>query len=1193
MKDFLFTAIFSILFSSIYSQTPKKKFENNLGQIITDSTEIKKIILKQKSEIEYNLKSNKYTTPTQNSYYLCRNGGFEEYESNNILGFEYSITNPLNPTQCQTVEINTSTSIPQYNPNFNDSMSTTVPSNYIDEFIGNINGFDQYVLKINYKNSSNTSSVVQAKRFKTNNENQLKFNFKAVLQSIDEPGHDNEQPFFKARVKKNNGTIVSEFCLIGDPNNCIFTQAPNLEGGSIVLYNSNWQSGVLDISSIDNNEDFIVEFIASRCGLSGHFGYAYIDDICMSQSNESLQGSIELDPLYKICPQLPTSVCGKFSLPNSGGVSSTIASITLNVLNQNNSVVYTSTNPTINSANKTFCFSLTAANLQNITNANYNVNVTIQFNIISTDCEGTNFNSASDDDANPGWDISFLNCASPCDFNVTPASLNKCDLNDDGKDIFNLEVANSQLTNDLTGITITYHLNYNDAFANSNPIATPLAYESFNNYIYARLTKDANCFKITTIQLNVRNPQATISGILNICSGSTVLTASSGNSYLWSNGATTQSTTITNLGIHSVTVTDSFGCSSLASITISPNQVAVLPDLLVVQPTCNVSTGSISVLSAASQISFDGGLTWTTNSIANNLPYDTYKVRIRTATGCESYDSTIQIVPFFNTYPNFNYEQPTSCGDNGTITITTLASQYSFDDGATWTTNNVLLNAMPNNYYIRTKDAQGCISNQNLVTLYAEFLETPDYIFNNPYCGNLGSIVFSTIASEYSIDGGTTWQISNEFLNLVSGSYVLKVKNNLGCTSPNEYVYLTNLEDTYTQYSIDDAGCNKYATLTITTFGQEYSFDGGTTWTTNNSLSNLNGPLSHNIIVKKGSCYSIPSTAYVYSSFLPLPIVNNYSSLVCDNLNNGIENVDLTQFNNQLTSNSAILTFSYFKTFDGANNNNYSEYISNFTAYSINNPITTIYVRITDSNLCSNVAKLELTLISSPVIDIEPSFYLCEGKTVTVRCNSFHDGYSWSTGQNTNQIIIDKPGNHYITVTEDHGQVVCSSTKSFEIKLSNPATFVDIQILDWTETENIITAIVTGLGDYEYSLDGINYQDSPTFNNVFNGFQTIYVNDKNNCGEITEDLLLLMYPKFFTPNNDGYNDYWNIKFSDNEPHLKVSIFDRHGKFLKQFGNDSKGWDGTYIGKEQPSDDYWFVVTRENGKEHKGHFTLKR
>jgi hypothetical protein len=43
----------------------------------------------------------------------------------------------------------------------------------------------------------------------------------------------------------------------------------------------------------------------------------------------------------------------------------------------------------------------------------------------------------------------------------------------------------------------------------------------------------------------------------------------------------------------------------------------------------------------------------------------------------------------------------------------------------------------------------------------------------------------------------------------------------------------------------------------------------------------------------------------------------------------------------------------------------------------------------------------------------------------------------------------------------------------------------------------------------------------------------VHVREKNGCGTVTDEVYLLMYPKFFTP-NDGFNDTWKIKFSDNE-----------------------------------------------------------
>ena len=57
--------------------------------------------------------------------------------------------------------------------------------------------------------------------------------------------------------------------------------------------------------------------------------------------------------------------------------------------------------------------------------------------------------------------------------------------------------------------------------------------------------------------------------------------------------------------------------------------------------------------------------------------------------------------------------------------------------------------------------------------------------------------------------------------------------------------------------------------------------------------------------------------------------------------------------------------------------------------------------------------------------------------------------------------------------------------------------------------------------------------------------------------------------------------------------MVVKIFDRQGRFIKQLTDTDPLWDGMYNGELLPATDYWFTVVRENGKEHKGHFSLKR
>ena len=83
-------------------------------------------------------------------------------------------------------------------------------------------------------------------------------------------------------------------------------------------------------------------------------------------------------------------------------------------------------------------------------------------------------------------------------------------------------------------------------------------------------------------------------------------------------------------------------------------------------------------------------------------------------------------------------------------------------------------------------------------------------------------------------------------------------------------------------------------------------------------------------------------------------------------------------------------------------------------------------------------------------------------------------------------------------------------------------------------------------------------------------------------------------PNFFTPNEDGFNDFWEIGGIEAFPDCVISIFDRSGRLLSQYKGIVKGWDGTFGSLPMPENDYWYVVDLKNGELPKrGHFTLKR
>ncbi|MCV9928273.1 T9SS type B sorting domain-containing protein [Flavobacterium sp. LS1R49] len=133
----------------------------------------------------------------------------------------------------------------------------------------------------------------------------------------------------------------------------------------------------------------------------------------------------------------------------------------------------------------------------------------------------------------------------------------------------------------------------------------------------------------------------------------------------------------------------------------------------------------------------------------------------------------------------------------------------------------------------------------------------------------------------------------------------------------------------------------------------------------------------------------------------------------------------------------------------------------------------------------------------------------------------------------------------------------------------------------------------TNLSESTLLENGIIYYASQTINNCESNRTPITIqileSTKGECINYMEEL---PFPKFFTPNNDGHNDYWTIDFVSLKPNSSIKIFDRYGNFIKELHNNDT-WDGTSVGRKEPTSDYWFTATRLNGKEYRGHFTLKR
>ncbi len=277
---------------------------------------------------------------------------------------------------------------------------------------------------------------------------------------------------------------------------------------------------------------------------------------------------------------------------------------------------------------------------------------------------------------------------------------------------------------------------------------------------------------------------------------------------------------------------------------------------------------------------------------------------------------------------------------------------------------------------------------------------------------------------------------------------------------------------------------------------------------------------------------------------------------------------------------------------------------------SITSTDTTIFLRLENNNQCQGIEDFDLIVDQTPIVNIEDSILCTNDVPLTLTAETGFDSYRWYRIEaDGNETVISNlqaadfsiPGEYWLELGNSYNHLgtnrVCTNTRSFNLTPSSTARFLDLNVEDISEN-NIVTVLVEGEGDYEYAIyDEFGpYQDSNIFENVPAGFADFFVRDKNGCGIVGAfTASVIGYPKFFTPNGDSFNDRWQIKGLTQltRPGTLILIYDRFGKLLKQVSPLGQGWDGTYRNTEAPADDYWFSVVLNDGREFKGHFTLKR
>ena len=671
----------------------------------------------------------------------------------------------------------------------------------------------------------------------------------------------------------------------------------------------------------------------------------------------------------------------------------------------------------------------------------------------------------------------------------------------------------------------------------SNPGCNPVT----NGYISYQYT-----ITVTVTVTDISPTPPTFTQVPAICSGDTLsaLTTTSNNSITG-----TWAPSLDNTATTTYTFTPDAGqCATSQTMTIAVNPI-ITPIFTQVSAIC--SGDSLSALPTTS----NEGVTGTWSPVLDNITTTTYTFTPDTGQCATSQTMTIIVNPIVT--PTFTQVSAICSGD------TLSALPTTSNEGVTGTWSPVLDNTTTTIYTFTPNTGQ-CATNQTMsITVNANV--TPTFTQVPAICNGDTLAALPTTSNE-----GITGTWSPTLDNNTTTTYTFTP--DLGqCSVSQTMTIIVNpiVTPTFTQVS---AICNGDTLSALPT-------------TSNDGITGTWSPVLDNTA----------TTTYTFSPDSGQCAANQTMTIMV----NPTGTPTFTQI-------SAICSGDTLSPLPTTSN----EGITGAWSPTLDNTITTTYTFTPDSGFCPSPVSLTIEVFNGPVFSLQNEYFLCFNingiiaipVTIDTGLNTSEYNFKWLlngvpiAGASQGTYMPIEGGNYEVIV--QHVMTMCeSSMLTIVTVLSEPEFEAEVITAPFSENPTIQVTTISS-GDFEYQLDDGPWQDESIFNNVSNGEHIVTVRNKNGCMERSQTLVVISYPKFFTPNNDGSNDTWNINSIADQVNAKIYIFNRYGKLLKQISPDGEGWSGIFNGELMPVNDYWFALeyidtnTGER-KMFKAHFTLKR
>lgn len=639
----------------------------------------------------------------------------------------------------------------------------------------------------------------------------------------------------------------------------------------------------------------------------------------------------------------------------------------------------------------------------------------------------------------------------------------------------------------------------------------------------------------------------------------------------------------------------------------------------VLNSTSTTSSGNIVLL----EWDFDIDGTYDATGATTNYIFPssgTFLVRLRVTTDApemDSIDVNVSVSPF----PNAAFSasevckgEPTAFSDLSTIASGSIVSwNWDFDNNALFndgTGQNVSHDFQNSGTYtagLQVTSDMGCVS-QVYNTITVNPLPNATFTFANVCIGDQTQFTASANVTSGSVTGyswdfdndgqfddGTGAQISFQFLDAGTHQVNLQVTTDEGCTS-----------ETTSFVTI--------APLPVIIFNVNGQCEGTPVQFINQS-SNQVGTITYDWDFGDGQSSNVVSPSHVYASEGIYTVeLTGTSSYGC--VNSGSQSIEIfpgasASFTFNEVCTGFITDFVNTSTADGSNIENYLWTFGDNNASVAQNPShqygyaglypVTLVVYTTEGCRDTATADVNVWALPTPHINWDGPLQFCDGEDVELSVELLTGQSSiWSNASTGASITVTESGVYIVNVFDNHG---CQQKDSAEVTVWElPAV-----------TTNNDTTVSLGYdvplwasGANYYSWDPATYLDNPSSDmpTSVSPLETITYTvtgtDLNGCVN-SADVTVTVNPDYtletvnlFTPNNDGYNDFWKIKNVDLYSDCTVQVYNRWGVEVFSQKGYQNNWDGTFKGEQLPDATYYYVITCDGtDKEYDGAISILR